>query len=64
MTYTIIRDEDFDGLIDRVNEKIEQGWEPLGGVAYSESQGVQTGWSTGWAQAMVKKVFDSKRKPI
>lgn len=47
MEYLIIHDVNLDNLIGKVNKAIEEGWVPLGGIAYG---------SIRWAQAMTKHV--------
>ena len=47
--YTIVRESDVHDLIDKVNAKIAEGWQPLGGVSVTLVPG------SIFAQAMVKE---------
>jgi uncharacterized membrane protein len=52
MRYRVIEAKDVEGLEQDVNEHIEDGWKPLGGVAVVNSQANTYAW---WFyQAMVR----------
>jgi len=39
--YAVVRDTAAQGLVDGVNEMIDQGWEPLGGVGFANGYFLQ-----------------------
>jgi hypothetical protein len=51
MEYDVATGEVLYDLIRAVNERIAQGWQPLGGVALGVYQGREV-----WAQAMVREL--------
>ncbi|MBO7243834.1 MAG: DUF1737 domain-containing protein [Alphaproteobacteria bacterium] len=50
MQYTILYDQVAELLIDKVNQLIKQGWEPLGGLCATQNAGKEI-----FCQAMIKK---------
>lgn len=58
MTYIIVKAHDDDSLMDKVNNRIRDGWEPLGGVCFSDVKATWTNCTNPPAQfyqAMVKR---------
>jgi hypothetical protein len=54
MEYTVIKHDSIEALIEVVNEYIQDGWKPLGGVAISTSVGSGSYSQSEYAQAMTK----------
>lgn len=53
MRYLVSRSRKLDDLVDNVNELIDEGWKPLGGVT-AYSYGIQNQHKE-YAQAMIKE---------
>jgi hypothetical protein len=53
MQYTIVEDHNRENLIQKVNELIQQGWQPLGGVAVSTVAPILGNYI--FCQAMIKE---------
>lgn len=57
MKYTLVYDSVPELLIDKVNRLIQQGWEPMGGLAVSRHETEEV-----FYQAMMKKEKIGKKK--
>ena len=53
MQYIVISATEIDELIKEVNDNIQQGWEPIGGVAIDSSS--SNGKTSKYFQSLVKK---------
>lgn len=54
MEYKVIIAYDGDTLVKRVELNMKLGWEPIGGIAMTQSR-VVMGTEVTWAQAMIRK---------
>jgi len=39
MKYDVIEEREIENLVETINKKIKEGWEPIGGIAVSGSDG-------------------------
>ncbi len=59
MEYCVVSDDDLGVLVDEVNEKIENGWAPLGGIAI-RTRLAESETSAYHYQAMIKPCSEFK----
>ena len=52
MQYTVVEEHNRDELIKKVNELIQQGWQPLGGIAVSTVAPILRNYM--YCQALIK----------
>lgn len=64
MKYEILQDDFPAELEKQVNSRIQQGYEPLGGVCYTAVELPQGGIYKAYCQAIVKKSLDDKIEEV
>lgn len=63
MEYTIVEDPDADYLVNEVNQRISEGWHPLGGVACSVRHNDHDSEVLVWyAQAMLRPTVEPSKE--
>jgi hypothetical protein len=53
--YGLVWSKDADDLVEKVNAALQEGWQPLGGIAISQIFYPQVEKSISYAQAIVKE---------